>query len=195
MTEGLTDRPAPPQNTPERTIDMSFKDKEITPIEDTVECIEALAKIVKENDLGRIKISSEDLEIVVEGRRAPHHPPHGMPPMGNMPGMPVPLPMQPGVPIMPVPGAAPMGTAAPEPPVSGNIVTSPIIGTFYAAPAPDKPPFVQVGDTVRTGDVVCIIESMKLMNEINSEFSGRVAEIYVQNGDSVEFGQKLMRIE
>ena len=170
---------------------MSFKDKEITPIEDTVECIEALAKIVKENDLGRIKISSEDLEIVVEGRPHRHdRPPHGMP---------VPLPLQPGVPVMPVPGvgapvmAAP-AEAAPEA-VLGNIITSPIIGTFYAAPSPEKPPFVKVGDTVNAGDVVCIIESMKLMNEINSDFSGRVAEIYVNNGEPVEFGQKIMRIE
>ena len=77
----------------------------------------------------------------------------------------------------------------------GNFITSPIIGTFYSSPSPEKPSFVKVGDTINAGDVVCIIESMKLMNEINSEFSGKVAEIYVNNGDSVEYGQKLMRIE
>ena len=76
-----------------------------------------------------------------------------------------------------------------------NIITSPIIGTFYSSPAPEKPAFVKVGDNINVGDVVCIIESMKLMNEINSEFSGRVAEIYVNNGDAVEYGQKIMRIE
>ena len=165
---------------------MSFKDKEITPIEDTVECIEALAKIVKENDLGRIKISSEDLEIVVEGsRRAPSP--------GNIP---VPLPMPAGaVPVMPVPTAQTASEKPSEPVVSGNIITSPIIGTFYSSPSPESSPFVRLGDTVNAGDVVCIIESMKLMNEINSEFSGKVAEIYVDNGEPVEYGQKLMRIE
>lgn len=109
-----------------------------------------------------------------------------MPPMA-MPGM--------GAPVAPAaPAAAPAAEAAPVV-ESGNIVTSPIVGTFYAAPSPDKPPFVKVGDTVNAGDVVCIIESMKLMNEINCEFSGKVAEIYVNNGEPVEFGQKIMRIE
>lgn len=158
---------------------MNFKDKE-TPIDDTIECIEALARIVKENDLGKIKISTEDIDIVIEGKRyAPtaNILPPVMPPVGE----PVPTATE---------AAAPANSA-----VSGNIITSPIIGTFYSAPSPDKAPFVKVGDTVNKGDVVCIIESMKLMNELNSEFSGRVAEIYVNNGDSVEYGQKLMRIE
>lgn len=160
---------------------MSFieKDKK-TEITDTIECVEALAKIVKDNDLGRLKISTEDIDIVIEGRRCP-------------PPMPMPVPM-----AAPAAAAAPAVATATETeaaPISGNIVTSPIVGTFYAAPSPDKAPFVKVGDTVSTGDVVCIIESMKLMNEINSEFSGRVAEIYVNNGEPVEYGQKLMRIE
>lgn len=154
---------------------MNLKDKETHQIDDTIECVEALAKIVKDNDLGRIKISTEDLDIVIEGRRCPPPPPVG---------------------VMPAMGAA-VPTAAPEKPaeVTGNIITSPIIGTFYSSPAPEKPAFVKVGDNISIGDVVCIIESMKLMNEINSEFSGRVAEIYVNNGDPVEYGQKLMRIE
>ena len=169
-------------------VKMNLKDKELHQIEDTVECIEALAKIVKENDLGRLKISTEDVDIVIEGRRCPPPPPVGvMPPMGMPPvGAAVP------------PAAASAAVAAAEKPaetVSGNVITSPIIGTFYSSPAPEKPAFVKVGDNVNVGDVVCIIESMKLMNEINSEFSGKVAEIYVNNGDTVEYGQKIMRIE
>lgn len=159
------------------------KDKR-TEIEDTIECIEALAKIVKENDLGKLKISTDDIDIVIEG--SPCHPPlphmHHMPPMHHIP------------PVHEQGAHAPSEEAA-SAEVCGSIVTSPIVGTFYAAPAPDKAPFVKVGDTVNTGDVVCIIESMKLMNEINCEFSGRVAEIYVSNGDPVEYGQKIMRIE
>lgn len=162
---------------------MTNKNNEPRPIEDTVECIEALAQIVKNNDLGRIKISTEDIDIVIEGKRCP-------PPMPAAP-----VPVMPGIPA--APAAAPAAAAAEKPAeqVSGNIITSPIVGTFYASPSPEKPPFVKVGDTVNAGDVVCIIESMKLMNEINSEFSGRVAEIYAKNGEPVEFGQKLMRIE
>ncbi len=152
---------------------MNFtKDKE-TRIDDTLECVEALARILKENDLGRIKISTEDIDITIEGKKCDMPP---MPPMG-MPQM-----------NAPAPAAAP----AVE---SGNIITAPIVGTFYAAPAPDKAPFVKVGDTVNAGDIVYIVESMKLMNEIKSDFSGRVAEIYVNNGDAVEYGQKIMRIE
>ena len=137
-------------------------------IDDTIECIEALAEIVKKNDLGKIRISTEDIDIVIEGKKCP-------PPA---PGMPMPM----------------MAAPAAET-VSGNIITSPIVGTFYASPSPEKPAFVKVGDSVNTGDVVCIIESMKLMNEINSEFSGKVAEIYAKDGQPVEYGQKLMRIE
>lgn len=157
---------------------MSFKDKE-TKIEDTLECVEALAKIVKDNDLGRIKISTEDIDIVIEAKRCPPPMPAVMPAVGAAPAV----------------APAPVAEAAPVAVESGNIVTSPIVGTFYAAPSPDKAPFVKVGDTVNAGDVVCIIESMKLMNEINCEFSGRVAEIYVANGEPVEYGQKIMRIE
>lgn len=162
---------------------MSFKEKGSRPIEDTIECVEALAKIVNENDLGRIKVRcGEDFVIEVEGKRCP-------PPM---PPMPVPMPM--GAPAVGTVSVA-AAPAAAEAPVSGNIITSPIIGTFYSSPSPEKPAFVKVGDIVNAGDVVCIIESMKMMNEITSEFSGRVAEIYVNNQDPVEYGQKIMRIE
>jgi len=78
---------------------------------------------------------------------------------------------------------------------TGNFVKSPIIGTFYAAPAPDKPAFVKVGDKVEKGQVVCIVESMKLMNEINTDFAGTVAEILAKDGEAVEFDKPLIRIE
>lgn len=71
-------------------------------------------------------------------------------------------------------------------------ISSPMVGTFYRAPAPDEPPFVEAGDRVRTGQTVCIIEAMKLMNEIEAEISGQVTEIAVANGEPVEYGQTLM---
>lgn len=77
----------------------------------------------------------------------------------------------------------------------GTVVRSPIVGTFYASAAPDKPPFVKVGQKVKCGDTLFIVESMKLMNEITSECEGTVAEIFVKNGQAVEYGQPIMRIE
>nr|WP_238360646.1 acetyl-CoA carboxylase biotin carboxyl carrier protein [Iningainema tapete] len=73
-------------------------------------------------------------------------------------------------------------------------VPSPMVGTFYRAPAPSEPPFVEVGDRVKRGQTVCIIEAMKLMNEIEAEVSGQVVEILLRNGEPVEYGQPLMRI-
>lgn len=73
-------------------------------------------------------------------------------------------------------------------------ITSPMVGTFYAAPAPDEDPFASVGDRINKGDTVCIIEAMKLMNEIEGEVSGQIMEISVENGEPVEFGQVLMRV-
>ena len=79
--------------------------------------------------------------------------------------------------------------------VSGNLVTSPIVGTFYRKPGPDKDPFIRVGDTVEVGDVLCIIEAMKMMNEIKSEFSGKITSINVEDGQPVEFDQHIITID
>jgi len=77
---------------------------------------------------------------------------------------------------------------------AGTFVSSPFVGTFYRAPSPEAPSFVEVGTAVRKGQVVCIVEAMKLMNEIESESDGRVEEILVKNGEHVEYGQHLIRI-
>ena len=78
--------------------------------------------------------------------------------------------------------------------IEGNIIKSPMVGTFYAKPSPDSEPYVEVGSQVKKGDILCIIEAMKLMNEIESEFDGEVAEIYVKDGEPVEYGKPLFRI-
>ena len=77
----------------------------------------------------------------------------------------------------------------------GNLVTSPIVGTFYRKPSPDKEPFVKVGDIVNKGDVLCIIEAMKMMNEIKSDFDGKILSIEIEDGQPVEFGQTIVVIE
>lgn len=95
-----------------------------------------------------------------------------------------------------------MTTAAQHPattplPIESGLVEviSPMVGTFYRAPAPGEPSFVEVGDRIRTGQTVCIIEAMKLMNEIETEVAGQVREILLQNGEPVEFGQPLLRVK
>lgn len=76
-----------------------------------------------------------------------------------------------------------------------NIVKSPMVGTFYAKPAPDKNAYVEVGTSVKIGDILCIIEAMKLMNEIESEFSGKILNVFVKDGETVEYGTPLFEIE
>ena len=97
-----------------------------------------------------------------------------------------------------IPVTAPAPPEAPASPVVDDKkwvdITSPMVGTFYSAPAPDEDPFVAVGDRITSGDTVCIIEAMKLMNEIEGEVTGQIMEISVQNGEPVEFGQVLMRV-
>lgn len=78
--------------------------------------------------------------------------------------------------------------------VDGNIVTAPLVGTFYQSATPGKPPFVSIGDKVKKGDVLCIIEAMKVMNEITSKFDGTVSEVFALNEDMVEYGQPLFAI-
>ncbi len=96
---------------------------------------------------------------------------------------------------LPPPAPSPAAEKAEKPVESGVLLTSPFVGTFYRAPAPEAPPFVEVGQTVRKGQVVCIVEAMKLMNEIESEFDGKILEILVKNAEHVEYGQSLFRIE
>jgi len=108
----------------------------------------------------------------------------------------VPAPVgSPSAELKPKPSAptrAPVAEAADK---KGHVISSPFVGTFYRSPAPDQPAFVEVGASVRKGQVLCIIEAMKLMNEIESEVAGKVAEVLVQNAQPVEFGQPLFRIE
>ena len=100
-------------------------------------------------------------------------------------------------PAAPAPSAAPAAPAAPAPAVRdlSNAQKSPMVGTFYRAASPSTPAFVEVGQTVKAGDTLCIIEAMKLMNEIEAEKSGVVKEILVENGQPVEFGEPLFIIE
>jgi acetyl-CoA carboxylase biotin carboxyl carrier protein len=107
-------------------------------------------------------------------------------------------------PVAPVAAAAVAAAATPAPATpltvaeaeeDGHIVTAPMVGTFYSASSPGSPPFVQVGDRVNSGDTLCIVEAMKMMNQIEAEVSGSIKSIRVQNGDPVEYGQILFVID
>lgn len=149
-----------------------------------IEIIKELAKLVSDNELSEITLEADDRKITVKGKKCPPPPP----------AMPMPMPMG-----MPAQAAAAAPTAAAsakaEEAIDGNVVKSPIVGTFYQSPSPDKPPFVKVGDKVKKGDVIMIIESMKLMNEVQSEFSGTVERILVTDGQAVEYDQPIMIIK
>ena len=114
---------------------------------------------------------------------------------------PVPAVAQAGipVPVVDVPAQGETVPAAP-PPAAGSRsdlvdVTAPMVGTFYTAPAPGDPPFVEIGNRINVGQTICILEAMKLMNELEAEVAGEVVEILVDNGTPVEFGQVLMRVK
>lgn len=141
------------------------------------ELLKQLARILRDNDLGELTLEDGDKKLTIKGKKpAPMPAPMGMPPV--------------------CPPAAPQEDAPTAPAaVSGTWVKAPLVGTYYAAPSPESEPFVTVGKRVKKGDVLMIIESMKLMNEVLCEQDGIVAEILVQNGDAVEFDQPILRIE
>lgn len=112
-------------------------------------------------------------------------------------GMPMPVSVAvPAAAALPGAAPAPAGAAASADEGDPNVVfvTSPFVGTFYRAPAPDAEPFVDVGSTIKPGQTLCIVEAMKLMNEIEAELAGTIVEVLVENGQSVEFGQKLFKL-
>ncbi len=98
-------------------------------------------------------------------------------------------------PVASAPAPAPAVAAEAKPAVSGKEITSPMVGTFYTSPSPESPAFVSVGQTVTPDTVVCIIEAMKVMNEIKAEVSGVITEVAAENGQPVQFGQALFRIK
>ncbi|SFW37158.1 acetyl-CoA carboxylase biotin carboxyl carrier protein [Ruminococcus flavefaciens] len=148
-----------------------------------LETIEKLADIINKKELSELTISSGENTITLKGKKAVPMP------------MPVVAAAAPAQTAVSVESALSASEASMAEEVSGKIVKSPIVGTFYSAPSPDKPPFVKTGDEVKKGDVIMIIESMKLMNEIQSEYDGVVEQILVSDGQAVEFDQPIMVIK
>ena len=143
-----------------------------------IEYIEKIAKIITDNQLSEIVL--EDGEQAITVRR-------------EISGI-VQQVASPAV-AAPVPAINPVKEEKAQTSSKGTPIVSPMVGAFYAAPAPGAKTFVKVGDVVSAGQVVCIVEAMKLMNEIESEVSGKIVEICVEDGQSVEYGQVLMYVE
>ena len=141
--------------------------------------IESLARLMQETGLTALELSEGETTLKLERRQE----------VIAAPAAPAAVPAV-------AAGAQALGVAheAPQPAKEGTLVRSPTVGVFYSAPSPDARPFVEVGDQVKKGDTLCIIEAMKLMNEIPAEVDGTVAEICVGNGQVVEFDQPLFRI-
>ena len=154
--------------------------------------LQELLSAIAQTDITELTLKSDDFELKVKKGAI------GVTQevVTSIPSVSLPVPTQPAI-------AAPVATSTTSEAVSPAKnaeqqkwveVTSPMVGTFYRAPSPDDPPFVDVGERISKGDTVCIIEAMKLMNDIEAEVSGEVMEIMVQNGEPVEYGQVLMRV-
>ncbi len=153
--------------------------------------IKELAELVSDKKLGKIEIKLQDSSITIADRKC-----SAMPVVPPMPPVMMPAEHISAAEPVPVQKTVPAAETAPKAEVvSGNAVKAPIVGTFYASPSPEKPAFVKVGDHVNKGDVLFIIESMKLMNEIQSEYEGTVQQILVDNASAVEYDQPIMIIK
>lgn len=148
--------------------------------------IKAIIELMKKNDLSVFKLEREDFKIVLE--RGTGEVIRVAAPVAA----PVLLPAAPAAPA--AAPAANLAPAAPALPSDTRDISSPMVGTFYSASSPDAPPFVKVGDSVDENTVVCIIEAMKVMNEIKAETKGVIAEVVGENGKPVQFGQPLFRV-
>ena len=150
--------------------------------------LKTLIDLVAESDIAELEVTEGESKVrIVKSSAIPQNQMVMMQPQ-NMQQHYAPA----GAPAHPAPAAAPVAVVAAEP--TGHIVKSPMVGTFYRSSAPGSPAFVEVGSTVKEGDTLCIIEAMKLLNEIDSDMSGVVTKILVENGQPVEFGQPLFVI-
>ena len=147
----------------------------------SIESLEEIIKVAKDQGVTELKIESKDFKVSVNFASAPSHLHHMQPMVHSAPGL-----------IAPVP--APL-TKATHSDVGIHIIKSPFVGTFYSSSSPGKPVYVKVGDKVKVGQALCVLEAMKIMNEIDSDINGEIVEICVDNESLVEYGQPLFKIK
>ncbi len=150
--------------------------------------ITKILDMMREHELSEFELERENFKIRLRKHGGGHW--VSAAPQPQM----APVPPNLGVPAAAGAAAGPVLSAADEE-MELAVVKSPIVGTFYRAPEPDAKPYAEVGDTVKKGQVLCIIEAMKLMNEINAEIDGEVVKVYVENGHAVQYGERLFAIK
>ncbi|HSM18874.1 MAG TPA: acetyl-CoA carboxylase biotin carboxyl carrier protein [Hyphomicrobiales bacterium] len=148
--------------------------------------VKKLIDLLEESGIAEIEISEGEESVRISRYPQGMTVAHGVP----MPAMAAPA--SPAAPRAEAPASPPPATPAPA---TDKSITAPMVGTFYSSPAPGAKPFVQVGDEIKVGQVLCIIEAMKMMNQIESEKEGRVVSVLARNGEPVEFGQPLYVLE
>lgn len=148
--------------------------------------IQELIELIDATDVTSLEFSRGDFRVCIQRGAAQGVVAHAVNVASNQP--------MGSTPVAASAPASESASAASSVSAKGHVVTSPFVGTFYRTPAPDQPPFVDVGSVVKKGQVLCIVEAMKLMNEIEADTAGKVTEILVESGHPVEFGQALFRI-
>jgi acetyl-CoA carboxylase biotin carboxyl carrier protein len=151
--------------------------------------IKKLIELLEESGIAEIEIKEGEEALRISrmptGTAAAHH---ALPPMAMPMAAPLAAPVQAAAP-------RPADVAAAKAKANEHVITAPMVGTFYGAPSPGAKPFIEIGDEIKVGQVLCIIEAMKMMNQIESDKAGRVTSIMARNGDPVEFGQPLFVVE
>jgi acetyl-CoA carboxylase biotin carboxyl carrier protein len=151
--------------------------------------IKKLIELLEESGIAEIEIKEGEEALRISrmptGTAAAHHP---LPPIAMPMAAPLAAPVQAATP-------RPADVAAAKAKANEHVITAPMVGTFYGAPSPGAKPFIEIGDEIKVGQVLCIIEAMKMMNQIESDKAGRVTSIMARNGDPVEFGQPLFVVE
>ena len=157
--------------------------------------LKELIEFLIEKDIAEFELERGDVKVRIKraGEQTVVHT-HGDPRYFSVPPAPGPAPELGAAPVLAAPAAAPAPPAAPAPEEGLHMVKSPIVGTFYEAPSPGAPPFVKPGDMVEVGQVLCIVEAMKLLNEIESDVAGEIVKKLASNGQPIEYGQDLFVI-
>lgn len=152
----------------------------------SIESLSEIVKVAKDQGVAELKVEAKDFKVSVNFATAPAHVHHVAPVMHAAPVA------QMAAPVAAHPAAAPAKAAASD--AGLHIIKSPFVGTFYSSSGPGKPVYVKVGDKVKSGQALCVLEAMKIMNEIDSDVNGEIVEICVDNESLVEYGQPLFKI-
>lgn len=153
----------------------------------SIESLSQIVKVAKDQGVAELKVEAKDFKVSVNFATAPAHAHHVAPIMHAT------APVAQMAAPTPAPASGPAKAAASD--AGLHIIKSPFVGTFYSSPSPGKPIYVKVGDKVKTGQPLCVLEAMKIMNEIDSDINGEIVEICVDNESLVEYGQPLFKIK